>query len=159
MFKALFGDVSNGRLARLPYLGYALLITVIMFGVMFGVVALMSMTEQIMNGNLQQIQVTLTEKLGLPFMLFMVVFMLALAFASMNIAAKRIRDMGLWGWTTLLILAVIGGVVGTLFPGEMTMIDGVGQMTPSMASSALQTIVFLCLLLIPSNSFGNRGQR
>ena len=130
-----------------------------MFGVMFGVVALMSMTEQIMNGNLQQIQVTLTEKLGLPFMLFMVVFMLALAFASMNIAAKRIRDMGLWGWTILLILAVIGGAVSTLFPGEMTMIDGVGRMTPSMASSALQTIVFLCLLLIPSNSFGNRGQR
>ncbi|WP_457668355.1 DUF805 domain-containing protein [Thiolapillus sp.] len=158
MFKALFGDVSNGRLARLSYLGYALLITAIMFGIMFGVAALAGMAEQVMNGDLQQIQTTLGGKLGLPLMLFMAIIMLALGFASLNIAAKRIRDMGLWGWTTLLILAVIGGVVGFLFPGETTMINGVAQMAPSAASSALQAIVLLCLLFIPSNAFGSKSQ-
>ncbi len=156
MLKVLFGEVTNGRLARLPYLGHLLLIGAIMFGVMFGIVALISSAEKIMEGSLQQIQAALLQKFGILFVIVMTMFFLTILFASMNITAKRIRDMGLWGWTTVLALAIAGGIVGTLFPGEMSMASAHNPRTPSPVSSAFQAVVLLCLLLIPSNSFGNK---
>ncbi len=156
MFKALFGEITDGRLARLPYLGYLLLISIIIFGAMFGVVALISSAENIMDGNIQHIQTVLIQKFGMALVILMMAFFLAMSFASMNIAAKRIRDMGLWGWTSILVLAVVGGIVATLFPGETVVLNGSGQMIPSPVSSAFQAVVFLCLLLIPTNSFSKK---
>lgn len=157
MFNALFSGITSGRLPRLPFLGYLLLIAAIMFAFVFGTVALIVSAEKLMSGNLQQIQATLAQELGMAYIIIMAIFILLIVFVSMNIVAKRIRDMGLWGWTSVLVLVVASGIVAAAFPGEMTVVNGMNQMIPSLASSVLQAIVFLCLVLIPGNAFGNKN--
>lgn len=154
MFRTLFGDLTSGRLARLPYLGYLALLMLIGFGVLFGMIMLVSGIERAMGGDLQQTQAMLMEKFGVIGMIATVLFLLALSFANLNLAAKRIRDMGLPGWWTVLGIVVLTMAVGFLFPGQMVEQPG-GQMVmqPSLVSNAVQLVILAALLLIPSDTF------
>ena len=65
MFKVLFGDITNGRLMRLPYLGYSLLLTLLVIGFGLAIVLAIGVGEHIVGGNLQD-QDKLLEWFSLP---------------------------------------------------------------------------------------------
>ena len=147
----------KGRLAPLPYVGYSLLITLIMFLIMFGMVFMMGAMEKMIGGDLQQAQAMIYENLGVPTAIAIIAISLLLMYASFNITFKRIRDMGLPVWQVMLGLILISIMLSYLFPGQAITINGASQFIPSVASSVFQLIVFLCLVVVPSNAFGKNN--
>jgi len=140
MFKALFGNVTTGRLMRMPYLGYSLLLVLFMFGFMFAIVLAIGGAEQLIGGDLQQAQDQLRERFTLPFFIIFGLVMALLSFAGFNMMAKRIRDIGLPGWWMVLVIVVLGGIVS--------------YTVSQQASSGLHTLIWVLLLLIPGNAVG-----
>ena len=136
MIKALFGEVKTGRLMRLQYLGYSLLLSLLMFGFGMAVVLAIGASEHIIGGDLQQDQ--LREMFTLPVMLVMAVVMPLFVFIGSNIMAKRIRDIGLPGWWMVLAIFVVSGVVSYMISDEI--------------SGGLNTLIWVVLLLVPSNA-------
>ena len=139
MFKVLFGDISNVRLMRLPYLGYSLLIDLLVIGFVFAVVLTIGAGEQIIGGNLQQAQDMLQKWFTLPFFIVFGLFMLMFVYAGFNIMAKRIRDIGLPGWWVLLAIIVLESVVT--------------YTVSQQAGGNSHILITVVLLLIPSNTF------
>ena len=156
MFTVLFGDVKGGRLARLPYLGYLVLLMAIGMGIMFGGIVIVGGIERMMGGDIQQTQEMLLQNFGVPGLILIVVVALLLGFANLNIAAKRIRDMGLPGWWTMLGVVIVSMAVALVFPGETIVQDGQTLMQSSLPSSVLDLVVFAALLLVPGNMFGSK---
>ena len=142
MFKVLIGDIKDGRLVRLPYLGYSLLLILLVAGFIFAIIIAIGAGEHIMGGDLQQAQDKLRAWFTLPFLIVFGLFFVLILFAGLNIMAKRIRDSGLPGWWGVLIIAVVSGVVSVVISEE--------------ASSGLHTLVWFVLLFVPTNAF-NRG--
>ena len=142
MLNVLIGDIKNGRLLRLQYLGYALFLILLFSLFVFAVILAIGAGEHILGGDLQQAQAQLQEWFSLPFLLIFIVFMAVLSFMSLNIMAKRIRDMGLPGWWIVLILLILESIVS--------------YYVSQQASSGLHTLTWILLLLIPSDLFDNR---
>lgn len=138
MIKVLFGEVKTGRLMRLQYLGYSLLLSLLMFGFGFVVVSAIGAGEYLTGGDLQQAQDQLRERFTLPFILVFAVMMPLFVFMGGNIMAKRIRDIGLPGWWMVLAIFVISGVV------SYRVSDNV--------SSGVNAAIWFVLLLVPSNA-------
>lgn len=138
MIKALLGDVKIGRLMRLQYLGYSLLVYLLMFGFVFVVILAIGAGEHIIGGDLQHAQDKLREMFTLPAMIVFAVIMPLFLFMVANIMAKRIRDIGLPGWWSVLAIIVITGIVSYMVSNEV--------------SNGLSTLIWVVLLLVPSNS-------
>ena len=138
MIKALLGDVKTGRLMRLQYLGYSLLVYLLMFGFVFLVILAIGAGEHIIGGDLQHAQDKLREMFTLPAMIVFAVIMSLFLFMVANIMAKRIRDIGLPGWWSVLAIIVITGIVSYMVSNEV--------------SNGLSTLIWVVLLLVPSNS-------
>ena len=138
MIKALLGDVKTGRLMRLQYLGYSLLVYLLMFGFVFLVILAIGAGEHIIGGDLQHAQDKLREMFTLPAMIVFAVIMPLFLFMAANIMAKRIRDIGLPGWWSVLAIIVITGIVSYMVSNEV--------------SNGLSTLIWVVLLLVPSNS-------
>jgi uncharacterized membrane protein YhaH (DUF805 family) len=138
MIKALLGDVKTGRLMRLQYLGYSLLVYLLMFGFVFVVILAIGAGEHIIGGDLQHAQDKLREMFTLPAMIVFAVIMPLFLFMVANIMAKRIRDIGLPGWWSVLAIIVITGIVSYMVSNEV--------------SNGLSTLIWVVLLLVPSNS-------
>ena len=138
MIKALFGDIKTGRLMRLQYLGYSVLLSLLMLGFGFAVVAAIGAGEHIIGGDLQQAQDQLRETFTFPLILVMAVVMPLFVFIGANIMAKRIRDIGLPGWWMVLAIFVISGVVSYMISNDV--------------SNGLNTLIWVVLLLIPGNA-------
>ncbi len=160
MWNIYFGDWSNGRLKRLPYLGYDVLLMVLAFAIVMGVIMLGGGFEGIMNPDL-------LAGMGVVVVIFFFLFFIALLVANLNIMAKRLRDMGLPAWGSVAAIIVISIVLEMLFPAQQMEMSAVAVNTPDGVSTAMDTnastgsvvsnlfnlIVFLCLILIPSNAF------
>ncbi len=144
MLKKLFGEITNGRLTRLPYLGYSLLLAALFLGLGIVVGLMIGVGEQLIGGDLQQAQATLAEWLTLPFMLVFGLVVVLIAFAGANIMAKRIRDIGLPGWWSVLAIVVLTGVVSVV--------------TSAQVGNGLSLAITLALLLIPTDAFA-KGAR
>lgn len=138
MIKALFGEVKTGRLMRLQYLGYSVLLSLLMFGFGIAVVMAIGVGEHIAGGDLQQVQDQLLEQLTLPVMLVMAVVMPLFLFIGVNIMAKRIRDIGLPGWWTVLAVFIVSGVVTYLVSDN--------------AGSIVNTLAWVAVVLLPGNA-------
>ena len=153
MITALFGDLRDGRLQRLPYLGYCLLVLLLVFAVGLGFVFIFGISEgltaAITGGDVEKAQQLLQQHLGGTAIVLLVVATLvigtAISFANLNLQAKRLRDMGLPGWIA----------VAAIFALELVITATVGNQT----ASTLHLIVFLALLLIPSDTFAKRSPR
>lgn len=139
MIKSLFGDVKTGRLMRLQYLGYSLLLSLLMFGFGLAILLAIGAGEHIIGGDLQQAQDRLREMFSLPLMIVFAVVIPLLVFIGVNMMAKRIRDIGLPGWWTMLVIIALEGIA------SFTVSDGAG--------SGLHSIVWIALLLIPTDTF------
>jgi len=142
MFNTYFGEIKHGRLLRLPYLKYYVIMIAAMIVFMIGTGVMVGVSEHIMGGDIQQAQDKLRAWFALPSIIVIGVVMIAIVFAGVNIAAKRIRDMGLPGWWVILAVVVLSG-------GISIATDNQGQ-----GSSGIGLILLLALLFIPSNTFG-----
>ncbi len=145
MMTQLVGDIREGRLARLPYLGYSILLLVLMFVFVLGTVSAIGIAEHILGGELEVAQEKLFDSFSGPAAIVFFLCWLLFMFASLNIMAKRIRDIGLPGWWTVLALVLITGASYAIVS------EGTG--------STLDLLVWIALLVIPSNSFGTVADR
>lgn len=138
MFKALFGDIQAGRLLRLPYLGYSILISVLMivFGLALAFAA--GVGEHLIAGDMEAAQLHMSENFSIVTVLLFIVISVLFLFAGCNMMAKRLRDIGLPGWWMVLAIVVVTGAVAVMVSDE--------------ASNILQTVIWIVLLLVPSNS-------
>jgi len=140
MLKVYFGEFSNGRLRRLQYFGYALLLFALALGSVFGIVFAIGAGEYLMGGDLQEAQTELANRFSVPAVLTLGLIYFLVLVAKLNIMAKRIRDMGLSGWWIALAVFVVVGLTSNTASPE--------------AGSTLFSLVTLLLLFIPSDTFG-----
>ena len=110
----------------------------LMFGFVFLVILAIGAGEHIIGGGLQHAQDKLREMFTLPAMIVFAVIMPLFLFMAANIMAKRIRDIGLPGWWSVLAIIVITGIVSYMVSNEV--------------SNGLSTLIWGVLLLVPSNS-------
>lgn len=141
MLKIYFGDLKSGKIVRLPYLGYSLLLTAIIFVFALGVVFAIGAAEHLIGGDIQQAQELLRQRFGILTVFVFVIFGAAVFFASINLMAKRLRDIGLPGWWSVLTIAVFQAVISSFVSQE--------------AAGGLHTLIWLALLFIPSNTLGH----
>jgi len=165
MWNIYFGEWSTGRLKRLSYLGYGVLLMAISFAVIIGVVMLGGGLENMMGAD------TLAG-MGIVAMLFSFLFFIAMFISNLNIMAKRIRDMGLPAWRSVVVIIILSIVLEMLFSGQQVAMSTAAVSTPdgldttmdmnasegSVVSGVFNLIVFLALVLIPSDTFGNRKE-
>ncbi len=142
MLNALIGDAKNGRLARLQYLGYSLLLFFFVFIFMLLTVMAVGVGEHILGGDLQEAQTQLREWFSLPFMIVLGIFMGVITFIGLNIMAKRIRDMGLHGWWLVVIIVVLESIISYYVSQQL--------------SGGFHTFIWLLLIFIPSNLFAKK---
>ena len=168
MWKVYFGEWQSGRLKRLPYLGYDVLLMVLGFVIVMGVLLLAGGSmERILSMGLAGV----LESMGLVLILAIFVVFIALGIANLNIMAKRIRDMGLPAWGTVAGIILMSIVLNLLFPSQQMAVgaavadingalSATGNMqasTGSIVSEGFNMLVFLCLVFIPSDTFGNKN--
>ena len=151
MLNTYFGDVTSGRLLRLPFVGYIVLLHVLFFVLVLAGAASLGVVENLVGGDLTQTQQMLSKKFGLPAMIIVGIVVAAVFFASLNLEAKRIRDMGLPGWWTLLAVWIFSVIIIALLSGFLDPELG------NRVSSIISAIAFLALLFIPSNTFSRNS--
>jgi uncharacterized membrane protein YhaH (DUF805 family) len=139
MFRILFGEIKNGKLKRLAYLGWYFALALMVLLTALGIGAGIGVAERIVGGNLAEAQSLLAERFGVVGLIGIIGVFAVLGFAFANIAAKRVRDMGLPGWWVIAAAFVIGTLASSI--GEQ--ISGIWTLATTLA-----------LLLIPSNAFG-----
>jgi len=144
MIKALIGDVRAGRLKRLQYLGYSLLLSLLALGFGLAIALAIGAGEHIIGGDLEQAQNKLRGMFTLPLMIVFAVVVPLFMFIGSNIMAKRIRDIGLPGWWMVLAVFVASGIVSYLFSEN--------------AGSGLSTLVWVVLVLVPSGALAKGTQ-
>ena len=143
LFKAFCGDLKTGRMARRQYLGYSLLLGVLILGTGIAIGISIGVGEQIIGGNLQQAQDQLRAWMTLPFFIIFGMVSVLFLFGGINIMAKRIRDIGLPGWWTTLIIIVVEIGASFIFSGQH--------------GSGLHSFVWIVLLLLPTDTIVQRA--
>ena len=171
MLKTYFSDWGYGKLQRLPYLGYYVLLMVLMMAILFGGIMLVGATENIIGGNLEATQQMLTVKFGIVSLIAFSSLIFIMILAQVNILGKRIRDMGLPVLWTILGIVLISMVLNVIFPPHeiamaATSVQTANSSSTTIAASATSTnmivqgfdmFVALCLLFIPSNTFSSKN--
>ena len=147
MLNTYFGDITSGRLQRLPFIGYIVLLHVLFVVLVLAGAAGLGVVENLVGDDLTHTQQMLAEKIGLPTMIIIGIVIAAVFFATLNLEAKRIRDMGLPGWWTLLAIWIISVILIALLAGLVN--PELGNHT----SSIISAIAFLALIVIPSDTF------
>jgi uncharacterized membrane protein YhaH (DUF805 family) len=169
MLKTYFGDWGTGTLQRLPYLGYHVLLMVLIIAVIFGGLMVVGTTENILGGDLASTQKMLMDKFGIVAVIATLLLVFVVMFGQINILGKRIRDMGLPVLWTILGIILISIILNTVFPPEEVTLSAsamnvanasttevTATSTSSMIVQAFDMLIFLCLILIPSNTFKNK---
>jgi uncharacterized membrane protein YhaH (DUF805 family) len=171
MFKTYFGEWGTGKLQRLPYLGYYVLMIVLVMAIIFAGIFATGMTENIIGGDIVKTQEMLFSKFGTVAVIGIVVLMFMAMLGQVNILGKRIRDMGLPVLWTILGIIVISLLLNIAFPPQEIAMNASTVQTANGSSAAVAAsvtsanmvvqifdmVVFLCLLFIPSNAFGSKN--
>jgi len=139
LFRGLFGGIKDGRIGRAGFFWNSVL--VIALAVIFAItlIILVEVGEQIVGGDMASAQKKIEESSSLPGMIVTAVFTALLMFAQVNLAAKRVRDMGLPGWWVVTAAALVGLILS--------------QTLPDQTASGVNAAVWLALLLVPSGVF------
>jgi len=135
MFKALFGEVKHGQMARLPYLGYSVMLSILMLGFGFAMAYAIGVAEHMLAGNIEIAKEVLRENFSLPFLLLFLLMSVVFLYAGCNIMAKRFRDIGLAGWWMVLAVLVFTGVLSAVVSEQ--------------AGNITQTLIWILILLLP----------
>ena len=169
MLKTYFGEWGTGKLQRLPYFGYHILLIVLIIAIILGTIFTVGAAENFMGGNLAETQKMLMDKFGFIAIAGIMLLIFAAMLGQLNILGKRIRDIGLPVLGTILGIMLISLILNIILPPqEVAMSAAAVQTTNGSAAVATATsttnmfiqifdmIVFLCLIFIPSNTFGNK---
>ncbi len=144
MFRALWGDIQHGRLGRLPFLGWYLVILLLALVLSFALGAVIGAAERMGGGEPLRTQVVLEESLGTMGLLGVAAVFALLLLGQLNIMVKRVRDIGLpMPWLIVLAWLLLSGLVSS---GGGALLGGL-----------LSVLVLLALLLVPTSAFGGRG--
>jgi len=138
MINTLFKDIKNGRLLRLQYLGYSILICLIVIIFLASLVFAIGLGEHLLSGNFQEVQNQIQEWFTLPFLIIFVLFIVVLLFMSANIMSKRIRDIGLPGWWSILVIIIASMILSILVSEQ--------------ASQVMHSVIWILLILVPTNA-------
>ncbi len=139
MLKTYLSDFRSGRLNRLQYLGYWLLLAVLVIVVGMGVGFAIGIAEHAVDGELQQAQDQIRGTIGGPTLVGLSIIGAIIFVANLNLQAKRFRDMGLPGWIATAVI-VATGVLLTLT-------------LPAQANAMFNLVVLLTLVLVPTGAF------
>ncbi len=165
MWTVYFKEWTDGRLKRLQYLGYYLLLIFLATVIMVGSVLLIGATPEM---SMEAMITLFVNNMGWLVLAGIFVVMLMILAAQINIMAKRIRDMGLPAWWTIAGLIVVSVLLNLLFPAQQmeiasTVVGGTEMATQAAFSANASTgsivtelfnlVVFLALVLIPSDFF------
>lgn len=85
MINTYFGAFATGRLPRLPYLGYNVLIVVLLMAFVMATVLMMGLAENIMGGDLADAQQTIMASLGMPYMIILGLFIFVIVVAGLRV--------------------------------------------------------------------------
>lgn len=144
MLATLLGQTRTGRLQRLPYLGYYALIVLLFVVAGVGVFLMIGATERLVGGEAAGAQEMILGKLGVAGMIAIMAVFALLLFAQLNIAVKRARDIGVPApWLVLL--------------GVLILVSLLSQWRGPQLAGVLNLLVFLVLVLVPSNALGQGG--
>jgi len=171
MLKTYYGEWGTGKLQRLPYLGYHLLLIVLIMAIIMGTIFAVGAAENFMGGNLAETQKMLMDKFGFVAIAGIMVLIFTAMLGQLNILGKRIRDIGLPVLGTIIGIMLISLILNIVLPPqEVAMSAATVQSTDGSAAAVATTttanmyvqifdmIVFLCLLFIPSNAFGSKNR-
>lgn len=119
---SLFGDIKQGRMGRMAFVIYLFVLQILVLAYAVYVAMAAGLAERATDFDLVKAQQQLTDFLSTPFLLLSALLLTVLAFAHLNIMAKRIRDLGWPGWWVLsaytlvrIVLWIVGyGGVGLL---------------------------------------------
>ena len=170
MLKIYFGEWGDGRLKRLPYLGYHILLMVLMMAIIFASIFSVGTMENFIGGDLATAQEVIRDKFGILAIVGFATLFIVMMFGQVNILAKRIRDMGLPALWTILGIIAISILLNILFPAQEVTINtatidtaqgsaaavAVKSTTSSMIVQGFDMLLFLCLIFIPSDAFGKK---
>jgi len=171
MLKIYFGEWGSGKLQRLPYLGYYILLMVLVMLIIFGGIFAVGAGANIMSGDIAATGDLLMAKFGAVALFGIVVIMFLAMLGQVNILGKRIRDMGLPVLWTILGIIAISMILNVAFPPQEAAISAAAVQTANSSATAVAAsststsmvvqifdmVVFLCLVLIPSNTFRNKN--
>ncbi len=169
MLKTYFGEWGEGRLQRLPYLGYHVLLMFLVVAIILAGIFAVGAAENLIGGDLASTQKMLMDKFGIAAIIGISLLIFIAMLGQVNILGKRIRDMGLPVLWTIFAIIVLSIVLNFIFPPQEVAISASAVQTANgsaaVVSSVTQTnmivqifdtILFLCLVFIPSNTFGNK---
>jgi uncharacterized membrane protein YhaH (DUF805 family) len=140
MFRALWGEIQTGRLRRLPFLGWYLVLVLLAAVLAFVLGALIGAAERMAGGEPLETQVALGESLGPMGILVVAALFALLLLGQLNIMAKRVRDMGLpMPWVLVLAWLLLSGLLSSV--------------AGAFLSGLLSLMVLLALLLLPTDTF------
>jgi uncharacterized membrane protein YhaH (DUF805 family) len=139
----LFFDVANGRIGRLSYLGHSALLLLLFLVVGLGIAVAFGVTGHMLNADFHAAHTTVMAAAGVPFIILMIALIGAFLFVSLNLTAKRVRDIGLPGWPVTICYLFAVGLVA--------------QYLSQSVGHALNSLAFLALLLVPGGALGPRA--
>ena len=171
MLKIFYGEWGTGKLQRLPYLGYHLLLIVLIMAIIMGTIFAVGAVENFMGGNLAETQKMLIDKFGVVAIAGIMVLIFAAILGQVNILGKRIRDMGLPVLMTIIGIMIVSLILNIALPPQEVAMSATAIQTADGSTAAVATaattpnvivqifdmLVFLCLLFIPSNTFGSKN--
>lgn len=121
VFRDMFGSFSSGRIGRLRFVGLTLLLDValVAVGLLFGLFA--GVMERLDPYRTLTANGPILPALGLTAFTIIVAVSLLVIFGTLNLVAKRARDIG-WSPELLLILCVmfsgVTWIVLAIVPGK-----------------------------------------
>lgn len=136
MFSILWGNIQHGQLARLPYLGFSLLIGLVLI--------LLGLSVMMLGNGIEQaadLESGISLTLSLPEFTLLLVVAAVMGFAGVNLMAKRLRHIGLPGWPTTLALTLLVAAVGI----GWSLFGAIG----------FQFLIWLTLLCLPKGTFSH----
>ena len=152
MLRAYCGDLTKGRLARLPFLGFWVLLWVLSLLYGLGIAFGLGVVEPLVFEGLAGTREYLLANVGVAVLAALAAFCLAIGFAQLNLIAKRLRDMGGSGWLVLLALALTSASLGYALP------PGGGPTAPgNLINGVFNGCLLFALLFIPSGLFVRRA--
>ena len=171
MLKTYFGEWGTGKLQRLPYLGYHLLLIILTIAIILGTIFAVGAAEHFMGGNLAETQKMLMNKFGFVAIAGIMFLIFIAMLGQVNILIKRIRDMGLPVLMTIIGIMLISLILNIALPPQEVAMSAAAVQTSNGSTLAVATttttantfvqifdmIIFLCLLFIPSNTFGSKN--
>lgn len=115
MLQALFGDIAQGRLQRLPFLGYWVLAILLAGLASLAIILLLGNVTMLYTTLLGETRFDVQQQFTLPGLVGLLLVGLLLTFSQANLGAKRYRDMGLNGWVTFILASLALGPLAWFF--------------------------------------------